>query len=434
MEVNDQKLVRFEVVNFKKIDEIRITVNEDVNIIGGENRQGKTSIIDAIEVALGGSKAIKATDTTHPVKNGATEALINLELTDFIIEKRFDESGKANLFVRTKNGAAYNSPQSMLDSFIGSFVDPSEFYKMKSDQQYKVLMDMVGLEKVLKDLDEKYQLKYSERTIVNRDKTRLAKTLETMKKPADNLPDDLLSAAEINQKLRDANEIITNNKQNEIKLENVRENFRKSKEKIIELEEEIKKLQNKLEAEKLVKQGYADAGKELEKLVQNQFVPDVKIYELELQELEETNRQIRHRNEYSLIENQVGDLAIESDLLTEDLNQIQEEKKKTLSEAKFPVEGLSFQDNYVTYNGIPFHQCSSEEKLSISSIIAMTEIPNKPCKLKLLLVRDGSPFDDNQFAKLLEEIRIRGYQCLIERPGLAVKEAFIIENGKLKSN
>lgn len=433
MEVNNQKIVKFEVRNFKKISEIVISVNEDVNIVAGENRQGKTSLIDAIECALGGSKALKSTDTTHPVRNGSEEAEINLELTDFIIEKRFYENKSPTLHVKSKNGASYKSPQAMLDSFLGQLVDPSEFYKMKSNEQYKLLMDIVGLEKTLKDLEEKRDIVYSERTAVNRDKLRLTKTLEGLKEPKPNLPDKELDPMEVNQKLRDANKKIAQNREEVLELENVKKDYEREKKSISDYEYEIERLTEKLNEAKRTKDNLREKGKELEDKVSRHLTPDISIFEAELEELELTNREIRHAINYSKIQNQIGNLVVESDMLTNDIEEIDETKKAVLQKAKFPVDGLSFEDGIVTYNGVPFNQCSSEEKLTISSVIAMTELPDKPKKLKLLLVRDGSPFTEKQLEKLFNMVKSKGYQCLIERPGEAIKEAILIQDGRIKN-
>lgn len=66
--------------NFKRIKDVTIAPGADstVVLIGGKNRQGKSSTLDALTTALGG----KRSQPTDPVRHGADEASIVLALND----------------------------------------------------------------------------------------------------------------------------------------------------------------------------------------------------------------------------------------------------------------------------------------------------------------------------------------------------------------
>jgi len=99
-----------------------------------------------------------------------------------------------------------------------------------------------------------------------------------------------------------------------------------------------------------------------------------------------------------------------------------------LSEAKFPVAGLSFDESGVTFNGLPFAQSSGAEQLRASVAIAMAMNP----KLKVLLCRDGSLLDDDSLALLSQIVEDNGYQLWLERVGTGAECSVIIEDGAVK--
>jgi hypothetical protein len=103
-------------------------------------------------------------------------------------------------------------------------------------------------------------------------------------------------------------------------------------------------------------------------------------------------------------------LAKESADATAKIEAIDEEYQQALAAAKMPIEGLSFDENGVTYNGVPFEEASSAERLRVSCAIAMSG----EHRLRVLLVRDGSLLDTESRKVLREIAEARGYQCWLE--------------------
>ena len=77
--------------NFKRINQVNFNPDEiGITIIGGNNRQGKTSVLDAIMWGLGGAKFAPSTPNNL---NGHGDAEIRIELNNGIIVERKGKNG-----------------------------------------------------------------------------------------------------------------------------------------------------------------------------------------------------------------------------------------------------------------------------------------------------------------------------------------------------
>jgi hypothetical protein len=115
----------------------------------------------------------------------------------------------------------------------------------------------------------------------------------------------------------------------------------------------------------------------------------------------------------------------------------------TLSRAKFPIPGLSFETisegssgrerknpkKIITYNGVPLADASSAEQIRVSTAIGMA---NKP-ELAFLLIRDGSLLDDNGLAILEQMAHEQNFQILMEKVDTTGKVGIYMEDGIIKT-
>ena len=79
------KIVQLEIENVKRLRAVNIAPDGNMIVIGGNNAQGKSSILDSICMALGGKNEIPAT----PVRSGESNAKIILTTDDFVIRRTF---------------------------------------------------------------------------------------------------------------------------------------------------------------------------------------------------------------------------------------------------------------------------------------------------------------------------------------------------------
>lgn len=166
------KIIKFTAENVKRLKAVEITPDGTVQVITGKNAAGKSSVLDAIWLALGGGTAARG--TAKPIREGQEQASVRLDLGDLIVTRTW-VGDKTNLKVETVEGAKYTSPQGVLDALVGRMsFDPLEFTRLGPSQQVAALLDIVDLNIDLNDVAAKRALAYDRRTEVG----RTIKTLE----------------------------------------------------------------------------------------------------------------------------------------------------------------------------------------------------------------------------------------------------------------
>ena len=114
--------------------------------------------------------------------------------------------------------------------------------------------------------------------------------------------------------------------------------------------------------------------------------------------------------------------------LSGDILAIAKAKEKSVADAKFPVPGLSFGEDGVIFDGVPFQQASSAEQLRASVAIGLAMNP----KLPVLLVHDGSLLDEASLKLLGELAEEAGAQVWVERVSEGSECSLIIEDGEVR--
>lgn len=126
------KISKLVVRNFRGIRALEVHA-ADINLFGGANAQGKTSVLDAIAAAMRGRV------DPETVRHDAKRAEILVELDDGTqIHRKIPAEGKATVTVK-KDMAILRSPQKFLDDlFADEGLDPIAFIRAK-DRQKRLL-------------------------------------------------------------------------------------------------------------------------------------------------------------------------------------------------------------------------------------------------------------------------------------------------------
>ena len=388
------KIITLQSENIKKLKAVEIRPTENTVIISGKNGQGKSSVLDSIFYALGGTSKIPA----KPIRDGEKKAEIKIDLGEYIVKRSFTDKG-SYLEVMTKQGAKWSSPQQLIDDIVGKLsFDPLEFSTKKPKEQRQILIELAGLN--LDEENEKREALYQERTIVGREGQNMQKYSDEEIKEAETYAgQEELSISALN-----------NEYQNEIAIRNV---FLQAQNRLKWIDQEIAKLQ----AEKTKLEKAKDTKTNFDEL------------KAKIETAEETNAKIR--NAKRILEDNAKLLAKreEYEKLAKQIEEIDEAKKQLLEDAKMPIEGLTIDDDGVIYNGIPFNQISSAEQLKVSLSIAMAMNP----KLKVIRIMDGSLLDDDNLRMISEMANKSDYQIWIEKVDSTGKVGFYIEDGEIKN-
>lgn len=196
------KIIQFTAENIKKLKAVSIRPDGTLVLVTGANAQGKSSVLDAIFMALGGSKAIPS----QPVRHGMEKAYVKLDLGELIVTRKFTANGGTSLTVEAANGSKFPSPQSMLDGLLGALAfDPLEFSRMAPKQQLETLRGLVKLDVDIDALDVETKKLYDQRTIINRDVKSLQSRQPAM--PAHPWAEEEVSVGKLVSELAHANQI-----------------------------------------------------------------------------------------------------------------------------------------------------------------------------------------------------------------------------------
>lgn len=424
------KIVRLDAENVKRLRAVRIEPDPDGNlvVVGGKNGAGKTSVLDSIAMALGGKGAVPP----KPVRSGKKSAKIVARLGELTVTRTIAPDGTSRLVVKDAEGKTQKGPQTILDELVGALsFDPLEFARMKPRAQLEQLQALVGLD--FDDLDERHQEIYDARRDQNRDVRTLQSQIEDHEIDT-SAPAEEVSAAELIAELErrqehnaEGDDLATEVDELEGDQEQSIADLDAIDKEVAELEERIKELRKNRKpakakvaaAEKSVKHAKA-------RLSAFETIDEDEIKE-QIRSAEDTNAAVRHNKERAALLGRLNTAQDKADDSDRQLRAIADEREERLAAASFPVDGLGFDENGVTFNGIPFEQASAAEAMRVSVAMGLAANP----ELRVLLIRDGSLLDDESLAAIAEQAAAADAQVWIERVGTGEEVTVIIEDGEV---
>lgn len=424
METKPLKIIRLEASNIKRLKAVNIEPDGNVVVISGENDQGKSSVLDSILYALGGKDAI----CDVPIRAGAAKANIVCDLGELVVERTFSASGGTALKVLGKDRKALPSPQSVLDKLCSKVAfDPLSFVKMDPKERAETLRKLVGLD--FTALNTARKELYDERSLTNRE-LETQKTRVAMIPSMEDVPEGPVSVTELMDKLTEIERGNAENSQkrealNRLKFarENAEMKIKECENAIVRQQATLKALKEQLKTEEATIAQHTEA---VEKLV------DVDVSELKTKITQADEINDKYRKNRSRVEavNQFNILKKKSDDLTDKIKKIDDEKEKALSEANFPLPGLSFDDSGVILNGVPFSQGSQAQQLKAAIAVGLAINPT----VRVILIRDASLLDKKNMAVVAEMAKTADAQIWLEVVNSNDQSAIVIEDGNVKDS
>jgi len=400
------KIVSLEAENVKCLKAIEIKPDGHMVVIGGDNGNGKSSILDSIEYALGGSKHIPG----QPIRNGQEKARIVLDLGDIQVIRTFTKNG-TSLVVKSKEGATFPTPQAMLDKIVGNLsFDPSEFFRMDDKKRIETLKKLVGLD--FTELNKSRKEAFDSRTDINRRGKELKAQYESLSYCKD-VPDKEVSVVALSNKLMSA---LAENQ----KLDDAKRSIENNRLRMAKLDEQIKQIT----AEKTKIETYMAKD---ETTIKDFQKIDVSNIQSQINSAEEVNKSIRANDAKKALEIALQELRGKSEAASLALINIDATKQQMLEKANFPIKGLAFDEETVTFNEIPFDQISQGERIKVSVAMGLVMNPT----LKILLIRDGSLLDEKNLAMISKMASKMDAQVWIERVGKGKECQVIISDGEI---
>jgi DNA repair exonuclease SbcCD ATPase subunit len=384
------KVIELVVENYMGVRAVQIRPAGNVVRIEGKNGAGKSTVIDAIWAAIGG------TDETgkHPLRNGAKKGRVFVDLGDIRVERKFTEAG-TYLEVSDVDGKRVPRPQEFLDQFYTkTTIDPQNFIKMKAADRKSILLDLTGKRDELNALDEQRTELYQERTLTNREVKTLQGKLAgripltesgvevpiagLLKKLEESIATDNAHSADVARVAELSGKIA--------RLDDARENHQAQ---IRRLEADI----DKWNAEVL------ELSEELI-LVESRtdVAPKSKTTQIreQIAEAERTNEAVRKNSEYFELDAQLRMAEQTSADLTGAIVGIDERKSEILNETALSIGSVGFDGDVLLVGGIPFDDLSTSEQLKVSLEIAVSQNP----RIRVVRVSDGNVFDEDSMSEI----------------------------------
>lgn len=414
------KLLSMRTENFMRCVFADVMFDQDVVTIAGNNGEGKSSFAKSIWALFGGKDAIPE----KPVTEGAEISVLHAELDgDFVLTRIIYPDRTTKLELRNKDGGKYSSAQSILDGFNLRFgFWPQKFINDEPKVQADVLRKVVGLDFTKEDM--KIKSLAEERTIVGRELKQLQGQYQGMPAYSD-VPEAIVSVDELMLELKNAHKqqaqiaalhrVVKD--QTNIGARKVTE-IEDAKMAILKLQEQI----NKLEIE--VKDHEVEVAK-AKKLLAESVAPNIEAIESRISDAEISNQKFREAQEREKVRLAGVAKRVEYDKLEESIAGINADKEKALLNAKFPVSGLGFGENGVTFLGQPFSQASTAQQWEVAVAIGFMLNP----ELKLVYIEQGSLLDEKTMARVRDIVEQNGGQLLVEIVGKGDERAIVFEDG-----
>ena len=149
-----------------------------------------------------------------------------------------------------------------------------------------------------------------------------------------------------------------------------------------------------------------------------------------IQSCDEVNTRVRSNRRFKELAAEVEKHKAHYEKLTQNIAGMNAEKERVLKNTKFPLEGLSFNDDGMMLHGLAFKQDTQSQAKLIKAALAIG-FAMKP-KIPVVLIRDGSLLDEDSMKEVAEMARVNHGQVWIEVVKSDDPNALTIEDGEVK--
>lgn len=392
------KIKHMHVQRLRNVLDVAFDFDDTLVKVSGNNGAGKSTIIDAIFLAIVGK--------TYIGKWRSIESLITLWQTTSEIDLTLEGNGKklkitrkitdkGNMSLEIRSSEGEKLQQKDLDLLLSEFtIDPLEFTRKTKKEQYETIKLITWVD--TKEIDEKIAIQEEITKQARAIKTEYQKTLDNAWKPE---KVDPVSTEELANKKTEINEYNT-------AVWRVKEKITYWQQKIEWIKEEILKLQNMLKEEEDMLETNEEAlsilgdTRDLSEI--NQMIASA----------DEINKKAMERQRYCQLTQEAQQKEVELQKQVDKLEELRMSKNEMIKNANMPIPWMKFNENdWVIINNILFDQYSSAEQLKMACKIATSVNPT----LKVIYIKDGSLLDSNSMKEMEEFAEKEQYQIFIER-------------------
>lgn len=419
-------IASLELENVKRVRAVSLSpAPEGLTVIGGRNRQGKTSVLDAIAWALGGDRF----RPDKPNRDGAmTPARLRVELSNGLVVERKGKNG--SLTVTDPDGR--RAGQQLVNGFVETLaLDLPRFMGGTDRERADALLRVIGVGDELARLDSQIRSKYEERHSVGQMATRKRKAAEDMP----SYPEAPLEPVSVAELVMEQQAILARNGENQRKRARADELTRAARDarraletqsaRISELERQLEAAREEfdrmLEGAREAEADAATAAKTAEQL-EDESTEEV---EASIAAIEATNEMVRTNMARAAAEAEAEALEGEYRSLDAEVQRLRDERVALLEGADLPLPGLSVQDGLLYYRGAAWGDMSGADQLRVATAIVRRVKP----ECGFVLVDKLEQMDAGTLSDFAAWCREEGLQVIGTRVGADDTCTVVIEDG-----
>lgn len=416
------KITALEAENVKRIKAVAFAPSPTgLTLVGGNNNQGKTSVLDALAWALGGERF--RPDAAQ--RDGAiAPAHLKVTLSNGVVVER--KGKNASLTVTDPTGR--RSGQQLLNAFVEPLaLDLPRFMDASDKEKADILLRIIGVGSELQVKDLEIKGLYDKRTFTGQLAAQKKHFAEEMISYPE-APDEPVSASELIHQQQD---ILARNGENqrlraqyaelEQQVQQCVDELKRTRERIATLQQ----LADELDAKHTKLFNQRETARKTVSQLQDESTAEL---EASIRDIEETNRKVRANLEKSRAEDEAAQYASEYDKLTGQIEDKRAERMALLNGADLPLPGLSVEDGVLTYNGKRWRDMSGSDQLRVAAAIVRRLNPD--CGFVLLDKLEQMDMTTlTEFSRWLEAEHL---QAIATRVSTGSECQIIIEDGMVK--
>lgn len=416
------KITALEAENVKRIKAVALTPSPTgLTLVGGNNNQGKTSVLDALAWALGGDRF--RPDAAQ--RDGAiAPAHLKVTLSNGVVVER--KGKNASLTVTDPTGR--RSGQQLLNAFVEPLaLDLPRFMDASDKEKADILLRIIGIGAELHTRDLEIKGLYDKRTFTGQlaaQKKHFAEELISYPEA----PDEPVSASEL---IRQQQDILARNGENqrlraqyaelEQQVQQCVDELKRTRERIATLQQ----LADELDAKHTKLFNQRETARKTVSQLQDESTAEL---EASIRDIEETNRKVRANLEKSRAEDEAAQYASEYDRLTESIQQKRADRMALLNGADLPLPGLSVEDGVLTYKGKHWRDMSGSDQLRVAAAIVRRLNPD----CGFVLLDKLEQMDMTTLQEFSAWLEAEGLQAIATRVSTGSECQIIIEDGMVK--
>lgn len=399
------KINKLEIENVKRVKAVKIEPTATgLTVIGGKNRQGKTSVLDSIAWALGGDRY----RPSEPQRDGSViPPSLHIVLSNGLVVER--KGKNSDLKVIDPNGK--KGGQQLLNEFVETLaLDLPKFMQASSADKAKTLLQIIGVGNQLFEFERQEKELYNKRLTIG----QIADQKKKFAAEQPYYPDAPKEPVSVTDLIKRQQDILAKNGENQRKRQN-----------LAFLQSQAEDIQAKIN-DLLVRQKSILADLEIaQKSALDLHDESTAELEQSITSIEEINSKVRKNLDKDKAEEDAKEYESQYSELTSQINAVRTAKTDLLNGAKLPLPGLSVVDGELTFNGFKWDNMSGADQLIVSAAIVRQLNP----KCGFVLLDKLEQMDIDELRRFGEWLEAEGLQAIATRVSTGEECSILIEDG-----